>query len=619
MAFEKAGIMPVKQNEDSDVSAIDIELISSTQQDHAIKMEEIEDAQTSREILLKMDAIEDIRNAKLGSKQERVKQWAQKLGKHPRTITRMLEKASKQGLAAIAKTKRADAGKRRGKKQWQQGVEYWINFIEKTYIDGNKHSRRMNRSQVYNQVKGHAQLELGLNEGEYPSHVFVYQVLAPLVEPKKVRHPGQGPKIVIKTTAEDLVVERSNQVWQIDHTRLDNLLVDDFNELAGSLYLTVVIDSYSGCAMGFYLGFEAAGSHEVALALRHAILAKQYGPEYQLQNEWSAGGLPEYIVTDRAKEFKSEHLRQIALDLNIQLRLRAYPQQGGLIESLFDKVNKEVLSMLPGYKGSNVQQRPKDAEKYACITYEEIERILTRYFVDHYNQHFYPRVKNQTRIQRWWAALIGGQPKLVEERELDICLMKTIPRTVQAYGSVQFECLIYTAAWLHSFSRQQVILRYNPSNIITLLVYSVERNNQPSVFLGTVKARDLEEERLSLKEWRERKQKIRASGKAIDQYSILLERLAINQFATEKIKTLKQRRVAEQKRINSKSKLTKVIELFPENSSLKDTAAVSERIIEATEPSEKDTPCQMNEQQQQCAKPIKTVAYDWNQVMEDNW
>lgn len=595
------------------------ELTTATQPSHSIWTSQIEDAQAQTEILLKMEAIEDIRNAELSSKQERIKQWAQKLGKHPRTITRMVEKAEKEGLAAIAKEKRSDAGKHRGQKQWHKGVKYWRDFIEKTYRDGNKHSRRMNRNQVYNQVKGHAELELGLKSGQYPSHVFVYQVLAPLVKQKKVRHPGQGPHIVIKTTAGDLVVERSNQVWQIDHTRLDNLLVDENLELAGSLYLTVVIDSYSGCAMGFYLGFEAAGSHEVALALRHAILSKEYPSEYQLLSQWAVGGIPEYIVTDRAKEFKSGHLRQIAIDLNIQLRLRAYPQQGGLIESLFDKVNKEVLSMLPGYKGSNVQQRPKDAEKYACITYEEIERILTRYFVDHYNQHFYPRVKNQTRIQRWWAGLIGGKPKLVVERSLDICLMKTVPRTVQAYGSVQFECLIYTATWLQNFCGQQVVLRYNPSNIVTLLVYSEQRNNQPSMFLGTVTARDLNEERLSLKEWRETKQKIRSSGKAIDQSSINSERLFINQFAINKIKTLKQRRTAEQKRINRKLKPTKVIELFPENPDFKDKTVVDETTISAIESLELEAVSWVSEFQQQCLEPVKNVAYDWDQLMEDNW
>lgn len=291
----------------------------------------------------------------------------------------------------------------------------------------------------------------------------------------------------------------------------------------------------------------------------------------------------------------------------------------GGIESLFDKANKEVLSMLPGYKGSNVQQRPKDAEKYACITYEEIEKILTRYFVDHYNQHFYPRVKNQTRIQRWWAALIGGKPNLVEERELDICLMKTIPRKVQAYGSVQFECLIYTATWLQKFSGQQVILRYNPSNIMNLLVYSLEKNNQSSVFLGTVKARDLDEERLSLKEWRERKQKIRATGKAIEQSSILSERLAINQFASDKIKTLKQRRNAEQKRINRQAKITKVVELFPENCLSKAPTVVSEKMNDVNESWEKDPGDLVSNRQQQCPQPIKTITYDWHQLIEDNW
>ncbi|ABA22066.1 Integrase, catalytic region (plasmid) [Trichormus variabilis ATCC 29413] len=605
-----------EQNNLFEVTPIGMELTAPTQQDHKILIEQIEDAQMKREILLKMDAIEDIQTNSDNGKQERIRQWAQKLGKHPRTITRMLSKADIEGLAAIIKTKRADAGKRRGKKQWQPSVEYWVNFIEKTYRDGNKNSRRMNRNQVYNQVKGHAELELGLKESEYPSHVFVYQVLAPLVEKKKVRHPGQGSRIVIKTTAGELVVERSNQVWQIDHTRLDTLLVDENLELAGSLYITVVIDSYSGCAMGFYLGFEAAGSHEVALALRHAILAKQYPPDYQIQHEWMLAGLPEYIVTDRAKEFRSGHLRRIAMDLNIQLRLRAYPQQGGLIESLFDKANKEVLSMLPGYKGSNVQKRPLDAEKYACITYEEFEKILTRYFVDHYNQHLYPRVKNQTRIQRWWAGLIGKQPKLLEERELDICLMKTVPRCVQAYGCVQFECLIYSATWLQKFEGQQVTLRYNPSNIVTLLVYSVEKNNQASVFLGTVKARDLDEERLSLKEWKAIKQKVRSCGKTIDQSSILSERLALNEFAQEKIRTLKQRRASEQKRINRKSVQSKVIELFPEEN---ETTVVLEKETDAPELSQQSAINLVSEPKQQCAKSSQSIAYDWNQIIEENW
>ncbi len=101
----------------------------------------------------------------------------------------------------------------------------------------------MTRNLVNNQVKGHAELDLGLEEGEYPSHMFVYKIIDPIIEKKnrKVRNPGQGPRIIVKVTTgkkdgkwveEDIEVTRSNQVWQIDHTRLDNLLTDEDRGLA---------------------------------------------------------------------------------------------------------------------------------------------------------------------------------------------------------------------------------------------------------------------------------------------------------------------------------------------------------------------------------------------------
>jgi len=125
-------------------------------------------------------------------------------------------------------------------------------------------------------------------------------VLEPLIEKKnrKVRNLGQG-KLIIKTTEGELLVERSNQVWQIDHTKLDILLVDSQGDSIGCIFITAIIDSYSGCVVGFHLGFEAAGSHKVALALRHAFLPKHYGAEYKLQKDWAISGIPEFIVTDR--------------------------------------------------------------------------------------------------------------------------------------------------------------------------------------------------------------------------------------------------------------------------------------------------------------------------------
>lgn len=568
----------------------------------------IDDAEGKREILLKIDAIQDISQAEKKARRERIKHWAKKLGKSPRTVDRWFQTFRKEGWSAIIHATRSDKGILQGRKSWKPNTEYWVKFIEKTYKDGNRHSRRMNRNQVYNQVKGHATLQLGLQAHEYPSHRFVYKVLEPLANKQKVRHPGQGPGLWIQTTDGTISVERSNQVWQIDHTCLDTLLTNEQYEITGSPFLTAIIDTYSGCALGFYLGFSSAGSHEVGIALRHAILPKCHGPEYQLNKAWEPYGLPDYIVTDRAKEFKSTHLKQIAAELGIKLRYRAYPEQGGMIESLFDKNNKEVLSQLPGYTGSNVQKRPENAEKYACVFYEELEQILTRYFVDHYNHHSHPKAIHQTRNQRWWAGLLGHEPRTIDEHRLDICLRKTIPRKVQKRGTVLFECLVYQGDWLEDHQGQYVLLRYDPRNIATLMVYSLETEREPSHFLGTVKARDHDSDHLVLADWKETKKRFREAGEAIDQSSILAERIKIQKFAQEKIKTLKQRRKAEQKRINRKSNPTNVIELVP-----KTKALPTQDKQNATAPktyNERPIPVSGNGQLQAQASEI--IAFDWN-------
>lgn len=46
----------------------------------------------------------------------------------------------------------------------------------------------------------------------------------------------------------------------------------------------------------------------------------------------------------------------------------------------------QFFSTLPGYVNSNVIKRSPKAETEACLTLVELERLLVRYIVDHYNQ-----------------------------------------------------------------------------------------------------------------------------------------------------------------------------------------------------------------------------------------
>ncbi len=149
-----------------------------------------------------------------------------------------------------------------------------------------------------------------------PSHMTVYRILQLIIDrqekAKSIRSPGwRGDRLSVKTRdGKDLSIEYSNQVWQCDHTEADILLVDSEGKLLARPWLTTVIDSYSRCIVGINLGYNAPSSQLIALALRHAILPKQYGEEYGLHKEWGTYGLPKHFYTDGGSDFKSNHLQQ---------------------------------------------------------------------------------------------------------------------------------------------------------------------------------------------------------------------------------------------------------------------------------------------------------------------
>ncbi|HAX78810.1 MAG TPA: transposase, partial [Cyanobacteria bacterium UBA11372] len=349
---------------------------------------------------------------------QRQREAAQKLGVSVRTVRRLVKKWEEKGLEALTQKTRTDKGKHRIDEEWQE-------FIIKTYKEGNKGSKRITPKQVAVRVQARA---AQLGEEKYPSYRTVYRVLEPIIEQQEqtqnIRSRGwRGSRLSVKTrTGKDLSVEYSNHVWQCDHTRIDVLLVDRHGAILGRPWLTTVIDTYSRCIMGINLGFDAPSSQVVALALRHAILPKQYGSEYKLHCEWGTYGKPEHFYTDGGKDFRSNHLQQIGVQLGFVCHLRDRPLEGGIVERPFGTFNTELFSTLPGYTGSNVQERPEEAEKEACLTLRELEQLLVRYIVDKHNQSIDARMGDQTRFQRWEAGLIAV-PSLIGERELDICLM----------------------------------------------------------------------------------------------------------------------------------------------------------------------------------------------------
>jgi putative transposase len=130
------------------------------------------------------------------------------------------------------------------------------------------------------------------------------------------------------------------------------------------------------------------------------------------------------------------------------------------------------------------------------------------------------RMGNQSRIGRWEAGRLA-QLALLSERELDICLMRQERRRVYRSGYVQFANLSYQGEHLAGYAGEEVVLRYNPCDITTLLVYQQQGNKD--VFLTRAHAVGLETESLSFAEAQAMSRRIRATGKLVTNQSLLTE------------------------------------------------------------------------------------------------
>jgi putative transposase len=449
--------------------------------------------------------------AEYGKRQEEV---AKQLGITVRTVRRLVRQMREGGVGSVVRRSRRDRGAARISESWQQ-------FIITTYQEGNRGSRQLSPAQVAVRVRVRAQ-EMG--EEDYPSHMTVYRILQPLIA------QGQQPKrtlgwrrdcLVLRTRdGLDIPIEWSNQVWQVDHTRADVLVVDQGGSLLGRPWLTIVVDTYSRCIMGIHLGFDAPSAAVVCLALRHAILPKQYSSAYELQESWGTYGIAQHLYTDGGKDFRSQHLEQVAIELGIVLHLRRKPSEGGIVERPFGTLNTQFFSSLPGYVSSNVMDRSAKAETEACLTLQQLEQLLVRYIVDHYNRTIDARMGDQSRIGRWEAGRITPL-QLLGDRELDNCLMRRDRRVVYRSGYLQFASLTYQGEHLAAYAGESVIIRYDPRDITTIYIYHLD--DLKEVFLTRAHAQGWETEILSYKEAQAISQRRREAGKAIDNQSLLRE------------------------------------------------------------------------------------------------
>lgn len=498
-------------------------------------------------------------------KAERKEAIAKTLDVSIRQVERMLNQYNKERLRETAGIERADKGHHRIH-------DYWQDYIREVYEKSLKDKHPLKPADVVREVQRHAVIDLRHEEGDYPHPATIYRILKPLVErhkrKQKIRNPGSGSWMAVETRDGKLLrADFSNQIVQCDHTKLDIRIVDQDGKLLNwRPWLTTVVDTFSSCLIGYHLWHKQPGSHEVALTLRHAILPKQYPLEYALEKPWNIYGAPlQYFFTDGGKDLsRSKLIKALGKKLGFQCELRDRPIQGGIVGRLFGTINTQILAALPGYI-SKEAGGARRAEKEACFTLEDIDKMLAGYFCDDYNHQPYPKDPRDTRFERWFRGMGNKLPEPLNERELDICLMKEAQRLVQAHGSVYFENLTYRCEELRSLQGQYVTLSYDPDHILTLYIYSQATGDQVGEFIGYAHAINMDTQDLSLDELKQLN-KVRCHAKrAHSNYDALLALDKRQKLVEARKQEKKERQRSEQRNLRGKSKQnSKVVALRQE-------------------------------------------------------
>jgi putative transposase len=365
-----------------------------------------------------------------------------------RTLERWLAQYRRHGLAGLARRGRSDRGQHRGLRPELK------EFIEGLALRKPPPTVAL----VHRQVK-----EVALRNGwPVANYKRVYRVVKQL-DPALVTLAHYGSK-TYRTTYDLLYrheAEKSNDLWQADHTLLDIWVRED-NGPPVRPWLTVIMDDYSRAIAGFRISFAAPSSIQTALTLRQAIWRKS-------QPQWKIMGIPATFYSDNGSDFTSQHLEQVSAELKMVLVFSEpdMPRGRGKIERFFGTVNQMLLCGLPGYTPAGL---PADHDVLSVAAFEaELERFI----LDQYHQT--PHSETGEPPQARWEG--GGfLPRFPESLEqLDLLLLTVAKSRKVRPDGIHFQGMRYLDLTLAAYVGEPVIIRYDPRDMAEIRVFHAHR------------------------------------------------------------------------------------------------------------------------------------------------
>ena len=369
---------------------------------------------------------------------------------------------------------------------------------------------------------------------------------------------------------------------QIDHTKLDIMLVDDDTRLPiGRPWLTVAIDVFSRMITGYYISLDAPSAFSVGMCIRHSALPKDAELEkLGIDKKWPVWGLMRTLHADNGKDFRSNTIQKSCDEygINIAWRPVRQPHFGGHVERLMGTISKEIHA-LPGTTFSNIQEKGEyDSAKHASMTLDELQSWFVTYVVGVYHQRVHKGI-GMSPIEKWNEGILGTSrrkgtgipPRVGDPERFAIDFLPSESRTVQADG-ISWSGITYYApgisGWIRAKKGGQSVkftVRRDPRDISRIYFLDPELGEYLEV-----PYREDSHPSISLWELRAAKNYLKAkNAENIDEDAIFAAIDAMERITeTATVETKKVRRAKQRKKVHARDTSEKrpSIELVVDNS-----------------------------------------------------
>lgn len=268
---------------------------------------------------------------------------------------------------------------------------------------------------------------------------------------------------------------RANERWQADHTHLDVWIREWVNGqwIPCAAHLSVFMDAHTRAICGASLSKRNPDSWTVLMLLRLSILPKAH-PDWMMQ------GIPRIIQPDRGADWMSRAVALAVAYAGIEYDPDApyYPNGKGKIERWFETLDIGKLRKLPGHKLA-IGKSYTSAKRHVAELLElhELRDEIIKFIVETHHEREHSETKRKP-AEHWLETVDLRVPE--SEDALDEMLLKADRNKTVKNTGVDFTCDghrgHYWSPQVADYWKQEVQVRYNPEDLNSILLYSVDKN-----------------------------------------------------------------------------------------------------------------------------------------------